>query len=256
MSNFKPCEDEHTEYKAVLNNKFEREVVAFLNSAQGGNIYIGVADNGTIIGVSDPDKLQLIISHRIRDNIQPSCLGFYDVYFEQHDGKTIIHIMVTRGTEKPYYIKQYGLSPAGCYLRVGSGVQPMPPAMIDQLYSSRTRDSLRNIVSPKTGEHSFKQLKIYYEEKGFSINSNFLENLDLYTSDKKTTMLDTCLPTVTVFPSKWPSMPGTTKVELVENEEYGFSSIIKPPKECWINWILKTAPLPKSPALPNDCKNG
>ncbi len=227
MNDFKPCEDERTEYKAQLNDKLEREVVAFLNSSQGGDIYIGVADNGTVVGVKDPDKQQLTISHRIRDNIQPSCLGFYDVYAQQHDSKTIIHIVVTRGTEKPYYIKKYGMSPAGCYLRVGSGVQPMNPTMIDQLYSSRIRDSLRNIISPKISTHSFKQLKIYYEEKGLAINANFLENLDLFTSDKQINYVGYLFADSNSVSIKVAKYAGTTKVELVENEEYGFCSIIR-----------------------------
>ena len=37
--------------------------------------------------------------------------------------------------------------------------------------NKRTRNSLRNIVSPKQ-DLTFSQLKIYYEEKGFDINNN------------------------------------------------------------------------------------
>ena len=88
---------------------------------------------------------------------------------EEYDDKTIIHIVISRGTEKPYYLKRLGLSPAGCFLRIGTGIQQMSTEMIDKLYSSRTRDSLRNIISPRYGKHSFTQLKIYYEEHGFTI---------------------------------------------------------------------------------------
>ena len=90
---------------------------------------------------------------------------------------------VSRGTEKPYYIKKFGQSPAGCYIRVGSGVQQMTVAMIERLYASRVRDSLRNIPAPSTRKLTFQQLKIYYQEKGFQINDAFLNNLDLYTPD-------------------------------------------------------------------------
>lgn len=37
-------EDERTEFKALLNDKLEKEVVSFLNT-DGGDIYIGVKDN-------------------------------------------------------------------------------------------------------------------------------------------------------------------------------------------------------------------
>ena len=57
--------------------------------------------------------------------------------------------------------------------------------MIESLFASRTRNSLRNIVSPRYMEHTFSQLKIYYQEKGFNTNDSFLQNLDLYTQEGK-----------------------------------------------------------------------
>ena len=96
-------ENSTTEFKRQLNDALEKEVVAFLNSAKGGDIYIGVDDDGDVVGVVDSDALMLVISDRIKNNIQPTCLGLYDVYAEEHEGKTIIHVVVTRGTEKPYY---------------------------------------------------------------------------------------------------------------------------------------------------------
>ncbi|HEY5510723.1 MAG TPA: ATP-binding protein [Prolixibacteraceae bacterium] len=178
-------ESDKTEFKSILNDKLEKEVVAFLNSKTGGDIYIGVADDGTVLGVEKIDKMQLAISDRIKNNILPTCLGLFDVYSEDIQGKTIVHVVVSSGTEKPYYIKSLGMSPAGCYLRIGTGVKQMDIVMIDRLYASRTRNSLRNIVSPRYANHSFAQLKIYYEERGFQLNDAFLQNLDLYTADGK-----------------------------------------------------------------------
>ena len=37
-------EDERTEFKTILNDKLEKEVVSFLNT-DGWDIYIGVKDN-------------------------------------------------------------------------------------------------------------------------------------------------------------------------------------------------------------------
>jgi hypothetical protein len=44
--------------------------------------------------------------------------------------------------------------------------------MIESLFASRTRNSLRNIVSPRYMDHAFSQLKIYYQEKGFNTNDS------------------------------------------------------------------------------------
>jgi ATP-dependent DNA helicase RecG len=220
-------EDDKTEFKLELNDKLEKEVVAFLNSPKGGDIYIGVADDGSVVGVENVDKIQLAISDRIKNNISPTCLGFFDVFPEQIEDKTIIHIVVSRGTEKPYYIKKYGLSPAGCFMRIGSGVQQMSPNMIDSMYASRTRDSLRNIISHNTGKLSFEQLKIYYQERGFSLNDSFLNNLDLYTPDEKLNYVAYLLADVNSISIKVAKYAGTDKCDLVENKEYGYCSLIK-----------------------------
>ena len=226
MKRFKE-ENETTEFKAELNEKLEKVVVAFLNSSKGGDLFIGVADNGNILGIKNSDKLQLAISDRIKDNISPTCLGLYDVFTEEHQGETIIHVVVSRGLEKPYYIRKYGMSPAGCYLRVGSGVQQMTINMIDNLYASRTRDSLRNIISPRRANHTFEQLKIYYEAKGFELNKSFLKNLDLYTADDKLNYVAYLLADANNVSIKVAKYSGTDKCDLIENEEYGFCSLIK-----------------------------
>ena len=58
-------EDTRNEFKIKLTDKFEQEVIAFLNTA-GGNIFIGVNDKGNIIGINgDIDLLQRKIKDRI-----------------------------------------------------------------------------------------------------------------------------------------------------------------------------------------------
>lgn len=223
----KLSEDSTTEFKAELNEKLEKEVVAFLNSDKGGDIYIGIGDDGNIIGVEQADQLMLTVSDRIKNNILPTCLGLFDVFREVHDENPIIHIVITRGTEKPYYLKKRGQSPAGCYMRVGSGMQQMTVAMIDQLYASRVRNSLSNIPAPAHRTLTFQQLKIYYQEKGFQINEAFLNNLDLYNPDGKLNYAAFLLADENSVSFKVAKYAGTDKCELIENEEYGFCSLLK-----------------------------
>lgn len=165
-------ENNTTEFKRELNDKLEKTVISFLNSKTGGDIFIGVGDDGSVIGVKNIDKTQLVITDRIKNNISPTCLGLFDVYVEEKDDKAVIHIVVSGGTEKPYYLKSSGMSPKGCFIRVGTGIKPMEINMIESLFASRTRNSLRNIVSPRYMDHAFSQLKIYYEEKGFNTNDS------------------------------------------------------------------------------------
>ena len=131
-------ENNQTEFKVVLNEKLEKEVVAFLNSQNGGLIYIGVDDDGNYVGNKNPDNIQLIISYRLKKNIEPSCLGLFDIIIiEKEKSLVIIQVKISRGIEQPCYIKKFGMSPKGCYLRVGSGVQQMERNMIDNLYEKK-----------------------------------------------------------------------------------------------------------------------
>ena len=43
-------ENSRTEFKSELNDKLEKEVVAFLNNKEGGILYIGLDDIGSPIG--------------------------------------------------------------------------------------------------------------------------------------------------------------------------------------------------------------
>ena len=45
-------ENSRVEFKTQLVDDLEESIIGFLNSKDGGNIYIGVADNGKIIGLN------------------------------------------------------------------------------------------------------------------------------------------------------------------------------------------------------------
>ncbi len=136
-----------TEYKRELTDKFEKEVVAFLNTL-GGNIFIGLDDDGTVTGVQYSDKLSLAIIDRIKTNIQPSPLGLFNVEVKQDNGKSYILIIVAQGLEKPYFLKKYGMSTKGCYTRIGSQSSPMTQTMRTELFSRRVTHTLSKVVSP------------------------------------------------------------------------------------------------------------
>ena len=112
-------ETSNVEFKRELNDKFEKEVVSFLN-AKGGHIFISINDDGSTYGVENIDELQLAIKNRIKDRIAPSPVGFFEIIAEQKDSKNILHVIIASGNEKPYYVKKYGMCPQGAYTRVGS----------------------------------------------------------------------------------------------------------------------------------------
>lgn len=119
-------ESNRIEYKKQLTNELEKEVVAFLNYKEGGNIFIGIDRDGNTVGVEDADNVQLVIKDRLRNNIVPSCMGLFDVLCEKKEAKDVVKIIIASGSEKPYYVRKNGMSEKGCFIRVGSAADPMP----------------------------------------------------------------------------------------------------------------------------------
>ena len=89
-------ESNRIEFKRELTKELdiEKEVVAFLNYKEGGIIYIGVDNNGNVIGVKDIDGDILKIKDRIRNGISPSPMGLFDVTVEKIDEIDVIKIFV------------------------------------------------------------------------------------------------------------------------------------------------------------------
>jgi ATP-dependent DNA helicase RecG len=179
-------ETNRIEYKRELTKDLdiEKEVIAFLNNHEGGIIYIGIDKHGSVIGVEDVDSDMLKIKDRLKNNIQPSCLGLFDVRTERRDEKTLIKVTIASGPEKPYFKRKYGMTEKGCFIRVGTASEPMTLKMIEELFARRTRNSLGKIVSCKQ-DLRFEQLRIFYEEAGFSLNENFTAILELLADSDK-----------------------------------------------------------------------
>jgi predicted HTH transcriptional regulator len=222
-------ESNRVEYKRELNEKLEREVVAFLNYHQGGMIYLGIDDAGNVIGIKSIDDVQLKVADRLKNNILPSTLGLFDVIAEKFGGRDILKILISSGPEKPYYLRKYGMSPAGCFIRVGSSVQPMTTEMIDIAYARRVRHSLGNIPSRRQ-DLTFEQLKIYYEAAGFHLNQHFAKNLGLITEDGRFNHAAFLLADENDVSIKVAKYSGMDKIDLIDNAEFGFCSLVKATK--------------------------
>ena len=85
---------------------------------------------------------------------------------------------------------------------------------------------LKNIVSPRQ-DLTFSQLKIYYEGKGFKLNDKFESSLELYTPEGKYNYVAYLLADENSISIKVAKYAGSDKYDLIENEEYGYCSLIK-----------------------------
>jgi len=229
MENRTMIESNRIELKRKLNDDLEKEVVAFLNYYLGGVIYIGVEDNGKVVGVEDVDSVQLKIKDRLKNNIAPSSLGLFDVIVEEIDDKNVIKIIVATGSEKPYYIKKRGMSEKGCFIRNGSSSEAMPLREIEKLFAKRTRNTLSKIISPRQ-DLTFAQLKIFYEAKNLLLNDNFAKSLELLTEDEKYNYVAYLMADENNISIKVAKYAGIDRVDLIESNEYGYCSLIKATK--------------------------
>jgi predicted HTH transcriptional regulator len=227
----KKQESHRIEYKSELTKHLdiEKEVIAFLNSKEGGVIYFGINNNGDTLGINDADGDMLKIKDRIKNNILPSAMGLFDVILEEIESKPIIKINIAVGSEKPYFRTKYGMSQKGCFCRVGSASEPMNQKMIDELFSKRIRNSIGKIRSPRQSL-SFEQLKIYYQEKRKQLNDNFKTNLELLNADNDLNYIAYLLADENSVSFKIAKYKSNTRVDLIENNEYGYNSIIKATK--------------------------
>ncbi|MDD7317333.1 MAG: putative DNA binding domain-containing protein [Prevotella sp.] len=224
-------ETNRIEYKSGLTPELdiEKEVVAFLNYKEGGYIYIGVDKNGNTVGVDDVDDCMLRLKDRIKNNISPSAMGLFDISAEYRNGSSIVRVTVASGIEKPYFKSKYGMTPKGTFIRVGSSAEPMQQQHINRLFAMRTRNSIGRIISNRQ-DLSFEQLRIYYDERGKRLNENFKRSLEMLTEDGKLNYVAYLLADENSNSIKVAKYSSLDRCDLIENNEYGYCSLIKATK--------------------------
>lgn len=220
-------ETERTELKRELNESVIKEIVAFLSSFDG-TIYIGVNDDGTPCGVKDLDETQKKIADIITTQILPNPQSLIELGTKYVDGKNIIEIKIKKGNAL-YYIKKYGRSAAGCFVRIGTSCRSMTEEEIERRYAATIKSEKESIVDIENHNQqlSFSMMKNFYVAKGFHINENtFAKNYNLVNRDGKYNLLAGLLADENDISLKVVRFAGETKSELVEKSEYGYICLL------------------------------
>ncbi|MFQ7749660.1 MAG: helix-turn-helix domain-containing protein [Eubacteriales bacterium] len=100
-------ESETIELKEVVVDEIKKEIIAFAN-CDGGKLYIGVQDDGTVVGVDDPDGVSLQISNMVRDAIKPDVTMFVHYKTIEENGKDIVAVDIQRGTDRLIILPKKG----------------------------------------------------------------------------------------------------------------------------------------------------
>ena len=117
-------ENVDVEYKKMYVQELRKDIVAFANT-EGGTLYIGINDDGSITGVEDPDDTMLRLAGSLKDGIAPDIMPFVQIRAIEKENKPVVTVNVATGSAKPYYLRDKGLKPQGVYVRRGTSSQPL-----------------------------------------------------------------------------------------------------------------------------------
>lgn len=109
-------ENLHTEFKREIGHPDDlaAELVAFANT-DGGQIYVGVADDGDITGITKPDELARYVDNIAYNNCEPPISVLQEVVYSP-EGLAVLVVVVPKGEQRPYRTNR-GL----CYVPTSSG---------------------------------------------------------------------------------------------------------------------------------------
>lgn len=133
-------EGKTVEFKRQYTDDIKYTVLAFANT-DGGTIYIGINDDGSIKGINDVDAVMLQVMNMIRDVIRPDVTISVDCNVELMENKKVIVLAIQRGTARPYYLANKGIRPAGVYVRQGAASVPASETAILQMIKETSGDS-------------------------------------------------------------------------------------------------------------------
>ena len=93
-------EDIHTEFKRTINREDLAKAITCFANTDGGQIVIGVEDNGNIAGVEDTDSLMRKVDDISFNRCEPPVTVIQETV--DIDEKTVVIINVPKGDQRPY----------------------------------------------------------------------------------------------------------------------------------------------------------
>ena len=174
-------ESETVELKVQVVDEIKKEIIAFAN-CDGGTLYIGVDDNGNVVGLDNPDAAALQISNMVRDAIKPDLTMF--VHYEtidEGDGK-IVAVKVQRGTNRPYYIAKKGMRPEGVYVRQGYSSVPASDGAIRSMIKETDGDRFEEMRSLNQ-ELTFVETENEFSKRNVEFGARQKRTLGLIDND-------------------------------------------------------------------------
>ena len=221
---FELKETQSIEFKRELNESIKKELIAFANT-YGGEIYIGIDDDGAIVGLDNAKQHLEAVSNIIRDSIKPDLTLLTAVKIVKIEGKEVIKIEVLKGTKRPYHLAGKGLKPSGVFIRHGITSAPA------------TEDSIRQMIIESDGvifektrcidqELTFEYAKKIFNQKQIGFEKINQRTLGIINEDGYYTNLGLLFSEQCQHSIKCALYDGNTKLEFRDRKEFS-GSILK-----------------------------
>ncbi len=184
-------ENSMVEFKTteVIPEVVAKEMVAFAN-ASGGNILIGVADNGTVTGLDLSKNYEEWCMNIARNNVIPSLnITFSTVTIND---KTIALIEIPKGNDKPYQTNDYKY-----LIRIGSTNRVASSSELMQLFQEAgvfhydkvgiEKTDILDLNPSKVDEY-FRRHEIDFSKEPNDFKINLLTNTEILTANGNVTV--------------------------------------------------------------------
>ena len=174
-------ESEVVELKAEVVGDICKEIIAFANT-KGGTLYIGVSNDGSVVGVKNADQVMLQLNNMIRDSIKPDVTMFVGYETQHVTDKDIIAVTIQKGTDRPYYLGSKGLKPSGVYVRNGTSSDPATDTAIRRMIKETDGDSFESMRSLEQNL-SFEAAEKQFEKQNIPFDAAKMQTLGMISAD-------------------------------------------------------------------------
>lgn len=206
-----------TELKREYTDDIKYAVVAFANT-DGGKIYVGINDDGSVYGVGSTDATVLRITNMIRDSIRPDVTMFTECAVETMEGKPVVVLTVQRGTARPYYLAGKGIRPEGVYVRQSSSSVPASESAILNMIKETSGDCYEDARSINQ-QLTFEKAENYFAKRNLPFGDQQKRTLNIIGSDGTYTNLGMLLSDQCVHTIKMAVFDGSRKSVFRDRKE-------------------------------------
>ena len=218
-------ESETVELKSEIVGDICKEVIAFANT-HGGTLYIGVDNDGTVVGVENADAVTLQLNNMVRDSIKPDVTMFVHYETQTVGGKHIVAVTVQKGTGRPYYLAAKGMKPNGVYVRNGTSADPSTDTAIRLMIKETDGDSfeaarsLEQNLTFEAAAEEFKKCNVDFDQS--KMKTLGMISQDGIYSNGGFLLSDQCSSTI-----KAATFSGTDQSEFQDRREFSGSLFIQ-----------------------------